>query len=893
MKKFGIFVFVVIGLIALLALSAGFILPHFVSIDDYRQEIKAGFAEATGYELEFGDIELAVYPMIHASANNVEIINGKQTLANISQISAFADPWKLLKGEFEISSVEINSPKFSVTKQKNGTSWDKPANSTKSSAGESKASEKTSFSVDSISVTDGQVSFEDEVSQKIYKIDNLNLTTALKSLESPIDAVGNFEYDGTRFEVEASIPSEPNKNIELDLKGSETFFNFVGTAEKGEFSIDTGNAPKLLNTLGLQDTIKLTKPNAAASGSFSLNEQITVIDLTALTVGESSGTAKIGIDSNGKISADLKMNTLTVEDFLEESPSASSGAGGSTTDGLVDNEMNLRLSLKSGKLNYKDLKLTNFNLQSTVHKGEVVLQPLSFSFENGGHFEAFGVHSQSGADNQAFEGKVSTSGKDLYKILKSVDIDVSDINPNQLRNFSANTNLFVNIGQTTNVDVSSLKLSLGESKFSGSAQVKLQNTNEFTVRGNLDRLNLDNLFVEKTLTAAQAKTQAKDKRTLNVDWLKKLSSRANIALIINNLTSGGENYNNLRLVAAVKNKELDVQSLSVDALNTKISGKLKLNANGARPFITSDLSIGFLDFPEQNSSSASSSAKSASSRWSEEKFNLSPLDEFDSSFNIRLQGLRKGDLRFDNIIIRGSTENAKMNLSNLTARVFGGNLSVVGTIGVGVVPDFSLKIAGENFDLQSMALQLANNNKLVAGVMNLGGTLSSSGSNESTIIQNLQGGLGIAGTNIIVNGFDLEDFVRKLTNINNPVEVGLLASKVLNGQGQTLITALKGNWGIERGIANTSGLSLQTRVGEGKLTGSVDLPKWQMDTNATFLIALGDNKERPKVGVRMHGSIDKFKKDYDYSEVISYYSKRFGVSDKIGNIIGGFLGSGK
>jgi hypothetical protein len=303
------------------------------------------------------------------------------------------------------------------------------------------------------------------------------------------------------------------------------------------------------------------------------------------------------------------------------------------------------------------------------------------------------------------------------------------------------------------------------------------------------------------------------------------------------------------------------------------------------------LNIGFLNFEATEKSQVkpvSTSEQNISSRWSDKPISLSPLDEFDAGFNLQIQGLRQGDLRFDNIILKGNLDNEVLNISNLTARGFGGEVNVQGSVGVGIIPNFDLQFAGQNVDLKALASQLGNNDKL-SGIMNVKGGLTSTGGSESALIQNLKGGVALGGTNIIVYGFDLEGFVNRITNINSPLEVGVIATRILDGGGQTLITQLQGSFGIDRGIANTQGVVLQTRVGQGVFKGSIDLPKWQMDTNAYFTIDLGDQKERPKIGVRMLGQIDNFKKDFDYSEIISYYSKRFGVSDKIGNIIDGFL----
>jgi len=889
MKKFGIVVLAIFGAIFLAAIAANFIIPMFVSVDDYKEKIQEEFQKATGYKIEFGTINLALLPRVHASATDVRISNNSKVVAEIAELNAYADPMLLIKGNLKVSSVDLNKPKIFLEKYTVGNNWNqanaltKPKNANKP---------VDSFSIDKVNIIDGALSYSDDSTHKTYQITKANLSSAFKSIESPIELAGNFEFAKNSFQIETKITDF--NQIEITLDGISAKASFNGTKEKGEFKASGTDLNKIAALLGPNYAINLPKPNFVAEGNFIIGAESNFLDMTEFKVGDSVGAGKIAFQTGNKIVADIKMDNLVIEDWIQEKKDALAKANPNQEEPpkkLIPEDLNLRLSLQSKKLKYKNLNFSNLDLQSAADKGEVILQPLSFNFEDGGNFEIFGVYSQPTEIKKVFEGKMQASGNNLLKLFSDYGIDVSKINPDRLKKFSIDTNLFVNLADVNSIDLSGIQLEFDNTKFSGSTQILLNEPNELSVRGGFSSLNLDDLFVKKQVATSTAdiKQAAKNKLALDFSWLRNLDSNLKLALIFGELISDERTYQNLQFTAVAQRGKMQIENFAMRTSDTDISGDLNLDVIGNRPNITTNLNIGVINLEprtavQQSTRTRANNSTTTSPRWSQEPFNFSPFDEIDASFNVNLLSLRKDDMRFDNIQAKGTIVNAKANISDLTALCFGGKLSVAGTIGIGTVPELQMKFVGENMELRQLADQLASNNK-VSGLVNTSGNLSSSGLNEATLIQELKGAVGFAGTNLIIYGFDLEGFVNKLVNINNPLEVGVMAAKVLSGSGQTLVASLQGSFGIDKGIANAQNVSMLTRVGQGLLKGNIDLPKWQMDTNAYFAINLGDQKERPQIGVRMYGPIEDFKKDYDYSEIVSYYSKRFGIGDKIDNFL--------
>jgi hypothetical protein len=896
MKKTAIITLAIFGLIFILALAVNFLLPVLVSVDDYKAEIATKFEEETGYEIEFGDINLSLLPSLHASAADVRISNNAKVLAEIGEVNAYADIWELLQGNFKVGSVDVDSPRIYIEKYKVGTNWDKKDKLNSVSPEIASSSLPTTdfandFSINRINISNGEFRYDDNIGRKNYSITKLNFSSSLQSLQNPIPISGNFEFLENNFSVEAKISST---NSEVTFSGMDTEINFIGNQDKGDFKISSADINKITAILTAENP-NLPKPNFVADGNFIIGESSNLFEMKNFQLGDSKGEGKIGIDSEGKITADVKMKKLVIEDLLSEDLATKNNADNFSSQKSASkpllNNLALRLSLRSEKLNYKQLNLSDLDLQIAAENGELILQPLSFNFENGGSFEVFGVYDEPTAAKKVFEGKIQASGKDLHKLLRDYGTDVSAIKTDQLKDFALNTSIFINFDEQKNIDLSSMQISIDDSNFSGATQITLNKIPDVTIRGSLGNLNLDKLFVEKAAptTSQDIKTQAKDRRTLNFNWLKNLPANINLALIVDEIISGEELFKEVKFTAIAKKEELLIENFSFYALDTDLNGNLLLNVKEERPKISTNVNIGFIRLePKTQDGEVKPIVKKdfsdVSTRWSQEPLNFSPLDEIDGNFTIQIAALQQGNLRLDKINIKGNMLNAQVNITDSKAFAFRGVLSTTGAIGVGLVPSLSLKFFGENMDMSQLASQLANNNKL-AGIMNVNGDLISSGGNELALVQNLKGAVGFAGTNLIVYSFDLESFVNRLTNINNPLEVGVMAAKVLSGEGQTLITSLRGNFGIDKGVANTAGLQLLTRVGEGTFKGDINLPKWEMDTNAYFAIDLGDAKERPKVGARMYGPIDKFKKDFDYSEIVAYYSARFGLTDRLGNIL--------
>ncbi len=260
MKKFFKIVFISIGVLAVLLVVASFVLPSIVSVDDYSDEIKTEFAKKTGYELGFDEIDLSVFPVVHATVKNASVSNGTKTLAVVTEVNAYADIWKLLQGELSIDSVEVNSPTIYYEKYASGSSWElKPeARAEVAAEGGAESSEK-GFSIESISVLNGAVKYDDNIGGADYELSKLQLNTSFRSLSNPVEAVGEFEFGGSAFEFDVKLPSAGSDDLALNLSGLGTKVSFSGSAEKGDFEISSADVNKLAALLKMQDKVNLPK----------------------------------------------------------------------------------------------------------------------------------------------------------------------------------------------------------------------------------------------------------------------------------------------------------------------------------------------------------------------------------------------------------------------------------------------------------------------------------------------------------------------------------------------------------------------------------------------------------------------------------------------------------
>ncbi len=122
-KKSKIVLSIIAGLIILVYAAFLFVVPAVVNQGSFNQEIKKAAKEATGLEVELGELKVHTYPdlSVGVTVKNVKIKTSEtKNLLKIKAASVKIPLFPLIFRKLEIADVKLDSPEIFLTRLKNG-----------------------------------------------------------------------------------------------------------------------------------------------------------------------------------------------------------------------------------------------------------------------------------------------------------------------------------------------------------------------------------------------------------------------------------------------------------------------------------------------------------------------------------------------------------------------------------------------------------------------------------------------------------------------------------------------------------------------------------------------------------------------------------------------------
>ena len=231
---------IVLGVLAVLAVAAVLLLPTFLNLERYRHHIEGALQSATGWEAELGALDYSIFGGMVLTVQPGKLsAPGGGSRVEIDTIAIKADLLPLLRGRLNVTRIDLIGLDIELVRESAEAGWTLPGAAASGDAppagdgtageapeaGEDDASSGISVSIEELRVRDGRVAIEDRsadppLSLKLHKL-NLIASPAAGSMrgggellldgEGPVDALSmEFEVvaaDGTwrleRFEMQA------------------------------------------------------------------------------------------------------------------------------------------------------------------------------------------------------------------------------------------------------------------------------------------------------------------------------------------------------------------------------------------------------------------------------------------------------------------------------------------------------------------------------------------------------------------------------------------------------------------------------------------------------------------------------------------------------------------
>lgn len=254
--------YIVVGVIAILALAAAFVVPAFIPWGDYRDRMAAIASEVLGEPVSIaGDIHFSLLPQpklefvdVTAGAADAPSLTIKRVVAEFSLIDFVRD-------RYTVTSLTLEQPVVDIRVAADGSV----------ATGVTLAQQVTTsnISIADAQVTGGTVRLSDARSGKTYTASNVAGAVRLEALRGPFSFQGTGEVDSVAYSLRLSsgtLEPDGTAQVSATLRAADERFNF-----STEGLLTTGVRPAYSGTMTYrQPPPKPADPAAADAGQGDL-----------------------------------------------------------------------------------------------------------------------------------------------------------------------------------------------------------------------------------------------------------------------------------------------------------------------------------------------------------------------------------------------------------------------------------------------------------------------------------------------------------------------------------------------------------------------------------------------------------------------------------------------
>ena len=268
--------YIVVGILAILAIGAAFIVPRLIPWGNYRDRMEALATEALGTHVAInGDIRFSLLPQPHLSLMDVAVGPGQTPVMAVKSVDADFSLMDFLRDRYSMTRLVLDHPVLELRVDDHGhlaTGLALPA-----------AVTRANVSVANASVAGGLVRIIDARSAQTVEISGVDGELALGAIRGPFAFQGAASLGDDRYSLHLASTA-------LAADGT-TQVSFFAKPDKGAFSVNasgiltTGQAPHLVGDLSYRQTPAAAKDASSAQGDLTFTSKL---DATADKIALSS-----------------------------------------------------------------------------------------------------------------------------------------------------------------------------------------------------------------------------------------------------------------------------------------------------------------------------------------------------------------------------------------------------------------------------------------------------------------------------------------------------------------------------------------------------------------------------------------------------------------------------
>lgn len=943
---------IIIGIpvLILTLLAVLLVAPSFIDWSKYKAEAQKQIKGFTGYDVALnGDLSFGILPAPHVSIEDVVVKapegSAAENLATLERLDASVALKPLFSGEIVVSAVELVKPDITLEILKNGKgNWVTPeiekittAKDAVPEQARDKASEAGSKAAQAVSlekVTIDQGRFAYSANGKTTEVKDINLDVKADTLQGPFDLSGDVVFGGAPVTFKATTGAlekgAESISVKLEADYNGVAVNYAGIAGlkapfelQGETRIGTNSLAATAKKFGAQDT-GLSNESASLNGLLTASSEKLSFKNASLDVAGQKFAADFSTTLNPLyVQGTFKSaDTFNLDKVMPAAgkKTSSGGASGAAGGAAMVNDITKALpeTLSMPMAFGADVK---FVLPGLIYNNQVFNGVTLALAKKDKSFQA-----KFTADQIPGKGKVDASA-DLNFAEKSISQKTGG------EIYSGPSLAFALKGSTPDLPFTLKALSGQDSKIGfkaaavdGSGTMRpgkvVVNESTITLDGKSYKVSgaLEGQGVLLNATAMNAQVMLKGDLTDGT----KLSNAAlqikhpNLAKAIQDF-SGSPTQNDMLAQPIDFYTNIDQAGTAYKLTNIKaklgqasMDGALTYDGGSSKPDISGALSFGDLvlqSAPATKSgggnAGGAASAKT-SSRWSSAPIDTAWMNLANIDLDIKAKSIKYESWDLSEPHLKFTLKDGVLNIADLGSGLYGGSIALNGVVkpasGGGLSVEGATSMKG--IQMEPLVKSLAGN-KIIKGQgsINMETSLKAAGVSHAALVNSLSGQGTTTGSAIVLEGIDINRFVRALSEESKAGDSLLHLWKGTTNGGSTAFDTLDGAFAIQNGIVDISKLNLDGPRAAVATTGKIDIPAWTIATAHTMSVK--DRNDVPPFTINISGPLDNPAQTFAQGAINDYLQRKISrklekvlskelegkLDGELGNVIGGLLGT--
>ncbi len=854
------------GLLALLLVGIGIVAATF-NPNDYKPLLVKVVKDKKQRTLNIeGDIKLAFWPKLGADLGRVSLSehNGDQEFASMQSAKVFVAVMPLLRKELVVDTIKIDGVRAHIVRHQDGTT------NFDDLLSKDESQQQIKFDISGVEITDAGVSLDDQMGNRHFAIDQMDLTTGHVALNEPIDLKTSFHVKGDNPAIDAKLQFKGNlladtQNKHYVARGMDLALAGDVTSAKGLDLTLAGDVDAKPETMEfLVDGLKLAAKTKLGAKAIELK-----LEAPSLTAQKDTVSGKeANLDFTQSLGNDKTTVKMTIAN-LKGSPKAFHSSG--ITGEISGNQGKRSLSGKFSSPFSGDLENKIFDLPKLA--GEVDIKDPALPggaakarFNINAHADAkkelAAVTLAADVDGSKIDGNVGVTGfskpnvkfnlaadqLDLNKLLgtDAPDKDKVDAKPkpataakpadlSALKDVHAQGTLKVgtvlyakhriaNLAATVKADGQTLAIDPLSARFDDSQVKGRVGISHFERALYTFDLDIDRVDADRYVQNANPKpaTEKASSQPLDLSALKALN--ADGSLRIGSLKYGKTQASNIRIDLKADGEKLGLNPFSAKIDDSQVKAVLGVT-RFQNPQFSFNVDIDKLDADRYIAKKEPAAKEAPASP--DTPIDLSALKNLNASGEARIGALKIANVKTANVHLGVKAEGGQATLAPFSADLYQGSMSGSLNVDARAVPAIAFKQEMKGVSVGPLLVD-ALNNDMLEGKGNVSADLKTQGATVGALKKALNGTAAVNLADGAVKGIDIAGTIRDIKNKFNFSGNTLGADQ----KKRTDFSEMKASFKVANGVAHNEDLDIKSPLLRISGNGDIDIGNEKLNYTA-------------------------------------------------------------